>query len=197
MSDIPAPITISNADERRRIINRLRRLEGQIRGLQQMSEKGKECESVLTQVMAAKSALQQVGMHVIGHAMKTCLVDDSLTERDDLVSAAFQVFLHYRELAGATEYAPRTELSSPAQITEQLKLLEREIHAVQLVIESEGDCESALRELTAASATLNNVALAVLGHAMHKCLISDNACSRTEVIDEAIAVFLRYSSCVR
>jgi CsoR family transcriptional regulator, copper-sensing transcriptional repressor len=197
MADAPAPIAISDAEERKKIINRLRRLEGQVRGLQQMTQSDKECEAVLTQVMAVKSALQQVGMHVIGHAMKTCLVDENLTDRDELVTAAFSVFLHYRELAGASESAPRTDLASPTEVAEQLMLLEREIHAVQEVIDSQGDCETALRELTAAASTLNNVALAVLGHAMHKCLISENPSSRNQVIDEAIAVFLRYSSCVR
>ena len=58
-------------------LNRLRRLEGQIRGLQSMIESGKDCESVLTQIMAAKSALNQVGLHIIGHSMKTCLVSET------------------------------------------------------------------------------------------------------------------------
>ena len=69
-------VIITDEAERTRIINRLRRLEGQIRGLQTMIESGKECDAVLTQVMAAKSALNQVGLHIIGHSMKRCLIDD-------------------------------------------------------------------------------------------------------------------------
>ena len=91
---IAAPLT-ANDEERRRILNRLRRLEGQIRGLQTMVESGKDCEAVLTQIMAAKSALNQVGLHIIGHSMKTCLVDDSITDRDELVDEAIKVFLKY------------------------------------------------------------------------------------------------------
>lgn len=82
-------------EERRRILNRLRRLEGQIRGLQTMVESGKDCEAVLTQIMAAKSALNQVGLHIIGHSMKTCLVDEKITDRDELVDEAIKVFLKY------------------------------------------------------------------------------------------------------
>lgn len=89
-----APLT-ANEEERRRILNRLRRLEGQIRGLQTMVESGKDCEAVLTQIMAAKSALNQVGLHIIGHSMKTCLVDDGITDRDELVDEAIKVFLKY------------------------------------------------------------------------------------------------------
>lgn len=86
---------LPTAEERKRIINRLKRLEGQIRGLQSMVESGQECEAVLTQIMAAKSALNQVGMHIIGHAMKQCLIDDEITDRDALIDETIQVFLKY------------------------------------------------------------------------------------------------------
>lgn len=81
--------------ERTRILNRLRRLEGQIRGLQSMIESGKDCEDVLTQIMAAKSALNQVGLHIIGHSMKRCLIDEEEKTRDELIDDAIAVFLKY------------------------------------------------------------------------------------------------------
>lgn len=90
------PDVISADAERKRIVNRLKRLEGQIRGLQTMIEEGKDCEAVLTQVMAAKSALNQVGMHIIGHAMKNCLIEDEdQKDPDALIDEAIAVFLKY------------------------------------------------------------------------------------------------------
>ncbi len=86
---------IANEEERRRIINRLKRLEGQVRGLQTMIESGKDCEAVLTQIMAAKSALNQDGLHIIGYSMKTCLVDEGDKSRDELIDEAIGVFLKY------------------------------------------------------------------------------------------------------
>ena len=81
--------------EQKRIVNRLKRLEGQIRGLQTMIESGKDCEAVLTQIMAAKSALNQVGMHIIGHSMKHCLIDDEDKTSDELIDEAIAIFLKY------------------------------------------------------------------------------------------------------
>lgn len=95
MSEAITGLSITDEDERKRIVNRLRRLEGQIRGLQSMIESGQECDAVLTQVMAAKSALNQVGLHVIGHAMKNCLIDDEAITRDELIDEAIKVFLKY------------------------------------------------------------------------------------------------------
>ena len=87
---------IADEPERKKILNRLRRLEGQIRGLQTMIEAGQDCAAVLTQVMAAKSALNQVGLHVVGHAMKHCMIDDDpAIGRDEVIDEAIKVFLKY------------------------------------------------------------------------------------------------------
>ncbi|HSK47672.1 MAG TPA: metal-sensitive transcriptional regulator [Coriobacteriia bacterium] len=94
MSDIPLSV-FADEDERKRILNRLRRLEGQVRGLQTMIESGQECDAVLTQVMAAKSALNQVGLHIVGHAMKNCLIDDESATRDEVIDEAIKVFIKY------------------------------------------------------------------------------------------------------
>jgi DNA-binding FrmR family transcriptional regulator len=87
--------TIGNDQERQRIMNRLRRLEGQVRGLQTMIESEQDCEAILTQIMAAKSALNQIGLRIIGYSMKTCLVEDGEKSRDELIDEAISVFLKY------------------------------------------------------------------------------------------------------
>jgi CsoR family transcriptional regulator, copper-sensing transcriptional repressor len=86
---------VADEVERRNILNRLKRLEGQIRGLQSMVESGKGCEDVLTQVMAAKSALNQVGLRIIGYSMKACLGEDDQRGRDEVVDEALELFLKY------------------------------------------------------------------------------------------------------
>ena len=95
MDEATLDTLVTTEEERRRILNRLKRLEGQIRGLQTMVESGKDCDAVLTQIMAAKSALNQVGLHIIGHSMKTCLLDDQIKDRDELIDEAIKIFLKY------------------------------------------------------------------------------------------------------
>ena len=95
MADSQSLAFVADEEERKRLLNRLRRLAGQIRGLQTMIESGQECDAVLTQVMAAKSALNQVGLHIIGHAMKACLVDEEAESRDEIIDEAIKVFLKY------------------------------------------------------------------------------------------------------
>jgi len=54
------------------ILARLRRIEGQVRGLQDMIRQGRECEAVLTQVRAVQAALTAVARRVLEHYLTEC-----------------------------------------------------------------------------------------------------------------------------
>lgn len=56
------------------ITNRLKRIEGQIRGLQRMVEEQRDCEAILTQVMAARAALDRVGLLVADNFVQECVL---------------------------------------------------------------------------------------------------------------------------
>ena len=62
MEAVDSPHTRAEVDQ---IIRRLRRIEGQVRGLQRMIDEGKECEAVLMQLSAVRAALDRVGMFLI------------------------------------------------------------------------------------------------------------------------------------
>ena len=57
------------------IIKRLRRIEGQVKGIQKMVENDKYCGDVLIQVAAARSALNSVGGLILENYTKDCLKD--------------------------------------------------------------------------------------------------------------------------
>jgi len=79
-----------------RVLNRLRRIEGQVRGLQRMIDEGKDCESVLTQLAAVKAALDRVGIFLISHRMKECFAQEGGTDVDEAaMEQAFEIFLKY------------------------------------------------------------------------------------------------------
>lgn len=57
------------------LVRRLRRVEGQVRGLQQMLLEGRDCRDVVTQLTAANKALEQVGFNLIAAGLTWCLED--------------------------------------------------------------------------------------------------------------------------
>jgi CsoR family transcriptional regulator, copper-sensing transcriptional repressor len=58
------------------LVDRLKRIEGQVRGLQRMIEEQRECSDVITQLLAARSALEQVGVQLLDQQLFHCLPGD-------------------------------------------------------------------------------------------------------------------------
>jgi len=52
---------------------RLRRVEGQMRGLQAMIDEGRDCRQIVTQVSAALHALEQVGFKIVASGLTHCI----------------------------------------------------------------------------------------------------------------------------
>jgi DNA-binding FrmR family transcriptional regulator len=57
------------------VLIRLRRIEGQVQGLQRMLESGRDCEEVLTQIMAARSSIDQVGVLLMENHIEHCILE--------------------------------------------------------------------------------------------------------------------------
>lgn len=72
--------------EKDSVILRLRRIEGQIKGIQRMIEEGKQCRDILIQIAAVRSAINSVGGLILENYMKDCLKNylDGSIEEDSL-----------------------------------------------------------------------------------------------------------------
>ena len=61
------------ADDKQKLLARLRRVEGQVRGLQRMIDDDTYCIDVLTQLAAVTKALQGVGLHLLDEHLQHCV----------------------------------------------------------------------------------------------------------------------------
>lgn len=68
------------ADATDDVYKRLRRIEGQVRGLQRMVQDGAECKDIVTQLSATRAALDRVGYKLISTALRSCVVDGASGE---------------------------------------------------------------------------------------------------------------------
>jgi len=62
-------------DERTNLQSRLRRVEGQVRGLQRMVEEDRPCGDVLDQIHSVQQALKSVGRKITRNHLETCVTD--------------------------------------------------------------------------------------------------------------------------
>jgi DNA-binding FrmR family transcriptional regulator len=63
-----------------KIIQNLRRIEGQVKGIQRMVSENRPCDETLTQIMAIKAALDRVTRDLVEGSMETCFQDYSPDE---------------------------------------------------------------------------------------------------------------------
>ena len=64
------------------ILSRLRRIEGQTRGLQRMVENDDYCIDILTQITAASNALKKVAVGLLDDHIRHCVVEQTEGDRD-------------------------------------------------------------------------------------------------------------------
>lgn len=70
-------------DDKDALLKRLRRVEGQVRGLQRMVEADTYCIDVLTQVSAATRALQSVAVELLEQHLRHCVADAARSDDPD------------------------------------------------------------------------------------------------------------------
>ena len=82
--------------EKESIIARLKRIEGQIRGLQRMIEEERGCEEIITQMTAARAALDSAAQIVLRHHMGQCLAQTDPEQRDRNLQKALDLLFKTR-----------------------------------------------------------------------------------------------------
>jgi DNA-binding FrmR family transcriptional regulator len=81
---------------------RLRRIEGQVSGIQRMLDEDRYCVDVLLQIAAVRAALDQVGKVVLQSHVETCVADALASgkrkEREQKISELMEVFSRYAHI---------------------------------------------------------------------------------------------------
>ncbi len=72
-------------EEFRSLMNRLKRIEGQVRGIEKMLENDAYCLDIITQVSAVNSALNSFNRVLLVSHMKTCVVNDIRAGKEEII----------------------------------------------------------------------------------------------------------------
>lgn len=70
---------------KKELVNRLNRIEGQIRGVRRMVEEDVYCDDVLSQIASAQAALEGLGMLLLEHHVKSCVVDQIVEGKNEVI----------------------------------------------------------------------------------------------------------------
>ncbi|MGY0692775.1 metal-sensitive transcriptional regulator [Virgibacillus sp. FSP13] len=78
--------------------NRMKRIEGQVRGLLKMMEEGKECRDVVTQISAVRSAIDRTAALIVSKNLEQCIREEKETGKksEDLIKEAVNLLVRSR-----------------------------------------------------------------------------------------------------
>jgi len=74
---------MESVDDRRRLMRRLRRIEGQVQGVQRMVADGRDCREVVQQLAAVRAAVHHAGLEVVRVYAGQCLAERGDAAVDD------------------------------------------------------------------------------------------------------------------
>ncbi|MCD7885356.1 MAG: metal-sensing transcriptional repressor [Lachnospiraceae bacterium] len=77
--------TVRSEEERRKLINRLSRIEGQIRGIRGMLERDAYCNDILIQSAAVNAAVNSFNKELLASHIHSCVVRDIREGKDEVV----------------------------------------------------------------------------------------------------------------
>jgi len=77
--------TIREEEHRNKLVSRLNRAEGQIRGIRNMVEKDVYCDDILNQISAVQAALDSVGKMILESHIRGCVVRDIQAGREEII----------------------------------------------------------------------------------------------------------------
>ena len=72
-------------EEYKSLLNRLNRIEGQVRGIRKMVETDTYCTDILTQVSAVQAALNAFNRELLASHIRTCVADDIRSGKDETI----------------------------------------------------------------------------------------------------------------
>lgn len=78
-------------EEKKKLLNRLKKAEGQIRGIEKMVEESAYCPDILIQVSAVTSALNAFNKELLASHIKSCVVDDIRKGNDEVIDELVSV----------------------------------------------------------------------------------------------------------
>ena len=85
MEDCCKKVKHREGKKKKELINRLNRIEGQVRGVRKMVEESSYCVDVLTQVSAIQAALNGFNKVLLGDHIRSCVVDEIRGGNDEVI----------------------------------------------------------------------------------------------------------------
>jgi len=174
----PATESRGYSADRDAVLNRLRRIEGQVRGIARMVEEDRYCIDILTQIGAVRSALDGVGLGLLDSHVRHCVAKGDPGMLDERAEELVEALVG----GGRPRYS-----ADRAGLGERLRRVESQIGRIIGMVESDQYCIDVINKISAIKKTLDGVALGLVDGHVRSCMSSAGAGDREAKAGELMA----------
>lgn len=89
--------TYRSETEKKRITNRLNRIEGQIKGVNKMIEEDRYCNDILIQLSAIENSIKSLSNHILESHLYTCVTDDLEKGNTEIIDELIGLFKRFNK----------------------------------------------------------------------------------------------------
>lgn len=89
--------TYRNSEEKKVIINRLNRINGQIGGIKKMIENDKYCNDVLIQLSAVEKSVKSLSNHILENHLYTCVSENIESGNVEIINELINIFKKFNK----------------------------------------------------------------------------------------------------
>lgn len=157
---------LSSTDElRKRLISRINRIAGQLRGIEKMILNHIKCDEILNQIASVKSALNGVAKVVLEAHLKNCVVQEIKSGLEQ--EATSELILTLNSLI------EKRGLKTDESNDDIIRKIEKQIEEMRKSIEKETCCSSVLKDISTIKGELDSMARAILEGHIKNCLVRE------------------------
>ena len=89
--------TYRSEEEKKQILNRLRRIEGQVKGVQKMVDNDCYCNDILIQLSAIENSLKSLSHHILQNHLYTCISNEFQDNHEEVIEELISLFKRFNK----------------------------------------------------------------------------------------------------
>lgn len=170
---------------------RLRRIQGQVKGIEKMVTGEVCCKDVLVQIAAVRAANNKVGAMLVENFAKSCVIGESCEDTSKNIDQLVTTLLSFLRGTNISEKL-EGEYSLKDEILTWLQRIQGQVEAIEKMIQSEACCNETLVQIASVRDNINEVGALIVENYAKSCLICDDPELTNKNIDGLVATMMTF-----
>lgn len=173
------------------IVVRLRRIQGQVKGIEKMVTCEVCCKDVLVQIAAVRAANNKAGALLLKNYAQNCMVSDCSEDTSKNVDRLVSTLLLFMRNSNTNKKEENSD-NLKEKIVKKLQEIQSQVEGIEKMIQYESCCQDILVQFASVREDINEVGALLIENYAQSCLISDNEEVTSKNIDDLISTMLAF-----